>query len=357
MARPRRLAIGDPQGPLPKLLEILDRHEALGDDGRLASTVHLVSIGDHFDWGQPADRERAAADGLAVLAWLAAQPPDQATLVLGNHDLARVGELAGFDDAGYRAARGEADAAYRSGAVDRAAQARFLERHPAFPTAEAAARDISTFSVAQRTLVTSLLRARRFVLALAAAPDLLLCHAGVTLDELLALGLPPEAPATAIAEALNAALDAACEHWTPGEPLAIPGLHRPGSAAQEEGRGMLFHRPANPEREGEDAKLYDGPPRRRFDPRRLPAGLTQAIGHIRDAKCREILGPWADGGAAVDGPLRHLRVAGGAVRYRRGLPEAADARAATLLFLDGGIFWANAAHYELLDLGTRRAAL
>ena len=90
----------------------------------------------------------------------------------------------------------------------------------------------------------------------------------------------------------------------------------------------------------------------------MPRGLTQAIGHIRDAKCRRLLGPWAADEAAQDGPLRYLRVRGAEVRYARGLPKADDRAAATLLFLDGGMYFIpDLADYELLDLDRLAPAL
>ena len=52
------------------------------------------------------------------------------------------------------------------------------------PHAEMLARDVSCFDVAQRTLVTRLLKERRLQVAVAAAADLLLVHAGLTTDDL-----------------------------------------------------------------------------------------------------------------------------------------------------------------------------
>jgi hypothetical protein len=352
IGRPRLLAIGDAQAPLSKFLEILDRHSALGSDGRLSEDVHLVSIGDHFDWGTRVSRDQAASDGLALLAWLCAHASDQATLILGNHDLSRVGELAGFDDATFREAQlaAEADA--------QGAEAAFLTRFPALPTAEAATRDLATFREPQRTLVTSLLRARRFSAGAAAGADFLLCHAGITVDDLDHVGVRPaqRAHAPRVAAALNAALDQAVSDWSDGEVLAIPYLHQPGHAKTGEGRGIFVHRPSLPDGRGSTPADFEGPPRRRFLPESLPLGLTQAIGHIRDGKCRKLLLPHDPDEPLVDGPLRHLRLREGELRYARGLPDAAEPDAATLLFLDGGMFWAAAADYELLDLATRRAA-
>jgi hypothetical protein len=206
--------------------------------------------------------------------------------------------------------------------------------------------------VAQHDRVAALLRARRFCAAVASSPTLLLCHAGVTRDDLVAVGLDPasHAEARAVAGTLNALLDAAVEAWDDGGPLSIPPLHRPGSAAKGEGRGIFCHRPSNAD---VDARrdLFVGPPRRRFDPRGLPAGLTQAVGHIRDGKCRALFGPWvADGRRRTHGPLRHLRVRGDDVTYRLGLPDDTRPEDATLLFIDGGMNQAAADAYELLDL-------
>ncbi len=355
LSRPRRVAIGDPQAPFDKFLVILKRHGLLAAGDRLADDVSLVSIGDHFDWGGRGERALAAEDGARLLEWLASHASDQVAIVAGNHDLARVGELVGFDDAGFAAAQAEADSIYVNGrVVDPDEEDAFKRRWPALPTAETAARDLAGFRADQRALVASLLREGRFMLGLAATDDLLLCHAGVTRDDLGRIDVPPERwrDAQAVAGALNAALDTAVAGWNAASPLSIPGLHRPGSARDGECRGILVQRPAHPDSE---AHLCVGPPRRRFDPRGLPAGLTQAIGHIRDKKSRDLLGPWADGAASQDGPLRHLRVRGDDVRYTRGLPATQDPDAATLLFLDGGMnFVRDVADYELLDLDTRR---
>ena len=90
----------------------------------------------------------------------------------------------------------------------------------------------------------------------------------------------------------------------------------------------------------------------------LPEGfqVEASIGHIRDPKCRKLLGPWTNGEPAIDGPLRHLTARGGEVRYVRGLPTAPDPEAATLVFLDSGMnFIPDPARYELFDIDARRA--
>ncbi|MCA2980713.1 MAG: metallophosphoesterase [Myxococcaceae bacterium] len=337
---PRHVAIGDPQASFETFLAVLEGHRLLGDDGRLQPDVHLVSMGDHFDYGTPDVRERATFDGEAILAWLTAHPPEQVTVLLGNHDVCRVMELSPYTDEAFAAAHAEARALYDAEADARA----FLARHPTVPDAECLARDYSCFSASQRGLVTALLRARRFRLA-AHHRGLLLVHAGVTEDDLSLLGIAPT-DAASVAEALNAFLDARVEAWRDGA-LDLSPLHQPGSAASGEGRGVMYHRPCDPSTQ--PARRLDGPPRRRFDPRRLPAAFPQAIGHIRDAKCRALMPRWSPPGPGVDGPLRSLTIDGEAVRYGPGCEPGAR-----LYFTDGGMLHAPRGEYHLLDLDTRQ---
>lgn len=348
-----RLAIGDPQAPLERFLTILGRAGLLTDSGRLRPDVLLVSIGDHFDWGTREEREQATREGLAILAWLALHPADQVLLCAGNHDLARVGEHVALEDESFRRLRAEADTIYIDGRVDRALERAFLERAPMFPSAEVASRDLSTFSAAQREWVAHLLQNRRLRLAHALGPTLLLNHAGITLDELSALGLPPSCAQDAprLAHALNLALDTAWALRSPGRPLHLPGLYRAGSAAGREGAGMLYHR----------AMLSGGVlgdvggtiPRRRFPPARLPHGLTQVIGHVRDKKSRELLGQRAL--RARDGVLRHLTVAGHRIDYAHGTRALARPDEAVVLHIDGGMRSCPTGDYELLDLDALKA--
>lgn len=353
--RERALAMGDPQAPLSTVLGVLDRHGALGRDGLIRPEVLLVSVGDHFDWGSTSSRTQTTSDCTALLSWLACHPPDQVVLLAGNHDLARVGELASIDSDTYEAARDAATRIYRKGKTSPQQEAAFRVQFPNFPTAEAAARDLSAFSVAQRSLVLSLLRAGRLRLAWAASASVLVNHAGVTGDDLALLGLPPEdwSDARVVADALNRALDAAVAGWQ-GEPLHIAGLHTPGNAAIGEGGGILFHRPANPALGSEAA--FVGPTRRRYDPRRLPRGLTQVVGHVRDAKSRALLGPWCDDARPMDGVLRHLRTDGASVSYRHGVPAREEPGTATLLFIDAGMQHVGPGGYPLLDLRSLAAA-
>ena len=350
-----RVAMGDPQAPLPRVLEILDRHDLLGDDGRVHPRAGLVSMGDHFDWGAPSERAFAAESGFALLAWLSAHPADQVSILVGNHDLARVGELAAYDDARFAEARAEALALRRipmhqPGRAER--RHAFLTVHASLPSVGVAVRDLSTFEARQRALVEALLRAGRLRAAIAVADDFLLIHAGVTPEDLEAAAFDGDpAHAGQVANFIQGAFSDAIAAWDGETPFGLPPLYRPGSYSEGESRGIFVQRPADPA-VGE-LPLFEGPPRRRFDPRILAPGLTQATGHIRDSKCHDLMPVWSDYGKAFDGPLRHLWTDGRRVRYRRGAPP--DESGALLLFTDGGMNHADPAQYELLDLGTRRA--
>lgn len=344
MRHTRHVAMGDPQAPLATVTQVLREHDLLAGD-RLRPGVQLVSVGDHFDFGPPEARRLATDDGFALLSWLASHPPEQVVLLAGNHDLARVCELASFaDDEAFVTARQAADAAWRRGDVDAALEAAFVARWPNMATAEALARDFSCFSVAQRDLVTGLLRARRLRLA-HAHRGLLVLHAGVTGDDLASVGLAAT-DADAVARGLNDFLDARVDAWQAG-PLDLEPLHQPGDATRGEGRGALFHRPADPAH-GAPAHFV-GPPRRRFDPRRLPAGFSQVIGHVGDEKCRGGMPDWSHG-VTAPGAIRSLSVSGDEVRYQPGC--APDAR---LYLIDGAMGRVAASDYQLFDLDARRA--
>ena len=345
------VAVGDPQAPLAQFFAVLDAHGLRRGDGRLRDDVALVSMGDHFDWGARERRAQATQDALDLLAWLTSHPPEQVAILVGNHDLARVGELASVDDATWARARAEADAIYKTG--DAAAEAAFRARWPMLPSSEVAARDLSAFSAAQRALVEELLATRRFRAAIAPAPDLLLTHAGATIDDLAVAGVDVARPIDAreAADRLDQALYDAVDARARGAPLVVPGLHVPGSGKDGEGRGMLYQRPSDPAVDDDPAK-FAGPPRRRFDPRRLPRGLTQACGHIRDAKCRKLMPRFLVDEPAFEGPIRSLRVDDASIVYRRGVVERGP-DAALLLFLDNAMLDVDPGAYEVLDLETR----
>ncbi len=339
--------MGDPQAPATVVRGVLGAHELLDGSGRLRDDVHLVSLGDHFDWGRKAERAQATADGLETLSWLSSHDPEQVTLLLGNHDLARVGELSEFDQATFELAQRAADAVYRLPKGDERADAEraLLERYPTLPDAECLARDYSCFSTAQRDLVTRLLRTGRFRLA-ASLSGALLVHAGVTVADGAPLRLDDAAGPDLWAERLNRFLDERVGAWVTG-PLNLEPFHRPGSAARGEGVGALYHRPADPKVAKQAASP---PPRRRFDPREVPLSLTQVVGHIRDAKCRELMPAWADPDDARDG-IRSLVTDGRSVRYASGVVAGAQ-----LIFADAGMNHVPFDSYPLFDVDARRVA-
>jgi hypothetical protein len=332
---PRRwLAVGDPQTSHERFFALLDRHGARAED------VGLLSIGDHFDYG--ADREAAARDGLANLEWLAKRP---SILIAGNHDLCRVIELAFETDESFEAARALAS----SGDVST-----FTTNFPRIPTPLIALRDFNGFTVAQRSLVQSLLLERRFALAAVATvrgSRALFVHAGVTTRELSLLGIPHERDPARIARALNTWLDdrvdRVADAWRRGEPAALDlePLHF-GGAAGVEGSGFLYQRPVNA------AVVEAGGERpRRFDARELPRDLVQVVGHTAHKKSREELGDWVTEAArAVEygGGLRTLIVDDQPI-YDLGLIDPRPG-AATMIMIDAGMSDNRISDYPLLEI-------
>ena len=341
MSGRRVVAMGDPQAPFARVMEVLKARSLLAGD-KLADDVHLVVMGDYYDYGGADAGARAeSAEGSArLIAWLVSHAEEQVTLIAGNHDLARVGELAHMDDATFGRAQAEADKGYYAKTPARPEQA-FKDEFD-LPGWEVASRDFSAFRERQRALVTDLLSARRMRAAFAPSAHVLMVHAGVTTAQLALAGAGPAKDARVLANALNRSLYAAFDGWRTGKTkkLTLPGLHEPGSAAGE-GTGFFYHRPAlDPSKS----------PGRRFHPRDLPVGLTQVVGHIGDEKCRELLG--LDPAGAKNGPLRHLVVKGDSVQYAHGLPAEPAPKTldvATMIFTDGGMLRAEPADYELFS--------
>jgi hypothetical protein len=324
----RTIAIGDPQTSSTRLFAALDHHGLLGDDGWLAADVRLISMGDHFDYFVP---ERAAGriEGVLVLAWLAAHPREQVILLAGNHDLARVMELIAIDDVRFLAAGDMARSIFDGPRGERAARTReFRALYPELATTGYAGRDYNAFTVEQRVLVQRLLLENRFDLALA-EDDVLYTHAGVTNREVAILGVTPDAHAIAAAlqARFAAALAAVAGDWRRGiaTPLSLEPLHVHGADGSE-GGGLLYHRPADPERHGARAD-WELDPRapRRFDPRTLPA-ITQVVGHTGHSKAWKEMPRWREPGMTGDrGGLRTLSVTRDRVLYRRGIHHDGDA--------------------------------
>jgi hypothetical protein len=334
----RTLVMGDPQASFGKLMALLGNHGALDGD-RLASDVVLVSIGDHFDYDSR-DWEAAGQDGVRFLRWLASHDDAQVKLLLGNHDASRVMELVAISDERFAAARAFARALDR----DVARNARFLAAFPELPTPGLAGRDFASFSAEQRALTMELLLAGRFRLALVGElPDgraALLTHAGVTNRELAMLGVAaePRAIAEALEDHLARAVERVRDDWTRGiaTPLSLEPLHVAGIPG-EEGGGLLYHRPTNPERRDADRSWQLAVERpRRFDARALPLGLVQIAGHTGHGKCLEELGPWSTEAARgrEHGGIRTLRLSGQTVTYDLGVAEPA-AGVADLILIDG----------------------
>jgi len=356
--------MGDPQAPFTKVLEVLDWHGALVGD-RIAPDVVLVSIGDHFDY----DLENptvAAQEGLRLLRWLASHPSHQVTLLLGNHDASRVMELAHLTDDEFETARRLArsidDTEHTAGeaAAERRMRDEFVPAFPELPPPGVLGRDYASFTTEQRALVQELLLARRFHLSrVGELPDgrvVLLTHAGVTSRELGMLGRDGAEPAeisAALEAQLHAAVDAVRGDWQRGvnTALSLAPLHVTGGNG-EEGGGLLYHRPSNPDRPDADKawELSAARPRR-FDPRTLPAGVTQIAGHSGHAKCVHELGPWVAESAKTrkHGGIRTLRVSGNHVVYDMGIAPPAD-DVADLILIDGELRRVPANEVVLLPL-------
>src|SRR5690606_26653025 len=120
-----------------------------------------------YDLEHPAE---AAAEGLHTLRWLASHEPAQVVLLFGNHDAARVMELAHLDDETFQTARAmgrEIDHVAKTvgpkAAKDR--EREFRAKYPALPSSGVIGRDYASFTTEQRALVIELLLAGRFSLA------------------------------------------------------------------------------------------------------------------------------------------------------------------------------------------------
>ncbi|HEY0250921.1 MAG TPA: hypothetical protein VGC41_05310, partial [Kofleriaceae bacterium] len=164
----KRFVLGDPQAPFAHVMALLERSGVLAGD-RLRDDIELVSIGDHFDYDlRTPDVSRQ--EGLRTLRWLASH--ETVTLILGNHDAARVVELASVSDAQFAAARTLALSIEETKRTDGRAAAKLREAnefHAQFPqlsTSGIVARDYASFSEEQRALVVELLLAGRFHLVL-----------------------------------------------------------------------------------------------------------------------------------------------------------------------------------------------
>lgn len=366
--RERWWVMGDPQGSLRRVLGALGDAGLLGADGRLRQEVGLVSMGDHFDFKLEdgmtvAD---AARQGEALLSWLASHPPDQVVLLGGNHDFARVMELAGVSDADWAEARAigiRAEELAKQSPVLAALVAEFHVRFPDIPTPDVARRDWQAFTVSQRALLKALLLHGRLRLAAVgrlpgSGQEVLLTHAGVTVRELGLLGLPERAGAVQVAEALERLLAEAVARvapsWLAGgaEPLSLHPVNVTGRTRQE-GGGLLHHRASLRTAEVDPDWCFRPESPRRFEPHALPRGLVQAAGHVSHRRCVKGLGHLVDDAAraAARATVRTLSVSGpGEGSYRVGLhPPVAGA--ATLYLVDPAFSEFEETAFEWLTLG------
>jgi len=357
----RWFVVGDPQTTAKRFFSVLDRYGILGADGLLAPGMGLVSMGDHFDFSMGSPEAEPA--GREIFAWLVAQEGSVHVLV-GNHDIARVAELAFESDASFAAARRDAVVIrdlHRDGKSDEATarEEAFFERFPRVPSPGMVLKDFASFSVAQRRHVQRAMLAKRMRLALVAqvhGRPALLTHAGVTRRELRLLDVPAE-PA-AIAGALERRFDEAIERvatsWGAGDEaaLALEPIHVAGRS-RKEGGGLLYHRPARRDRDGADPEwelAAESP--RKFDPRDLPPGLVQMIGHSGHARMVRDLPGFVVAGSERDGiPLRTLSVsaAGDVVRYEEGVVPPAPG-GATVYMVDPGFAHEPLAHVAICEV-------
>lgn len=325
MSSRRWFAIGDPQTTFERFAGILRQHGLLDGAGRLRPDVGLVSMGDHFDFDYEKNGrtlEQAGQDGLRILEWLAEHPPEQIMILMGNHDAARVMELAFESDASFAEARRLA-----AGAVEA-----FFRAVPHIPTPGSTLRDYAVFTVAQRELVQRLLREGRMRLAVVGYRDgrpMLMTHAGVTTRQLELLGIATDARSIAdvLGRRLEEALARVAPTWARGEHAALDlrPLHTAGTSGKE-GSGLLYHRVS---RKADDTG-------RRFHPASLPRGLVQVWGHTGHHKCKEELEEaWLadDAKALARGGLRTLTVSDAGVRYMAHVEPPEDG-AATVYLID-----------------------
>jgi Calcineurin-like phosphoesterase len=369
----RTVAIGDLQASSQRIFEVLAYHDLLDAEGRIRGDVQLLSVGDHFDYGTRAGGllGQARRDGHDVLAYLAAHHPEQVVILFGNHDAARVMELAGASDERFEEAvplvaelvalRATDPEAYRARLAD------YVARFPELPAPEQVHRDYSAFSSGQRKLVQEMLMAGRIRLAgtarLPTGELVLATHAGVTMREVAMLGVSSITAAElapALTRRLEAAVAAVAPAWQRGElaALSLAPLHLPCAIGREgmpelpEGGGLLYHRPSDPDRPGVDRQWAAAPGRpRRFHPRSLPAGVLQLVGHTGHPKCVEELARWTESSMREE-PCgrRSLRVRGDDIRYQLGACRP-DEGEAVLYLIDPSLSRAHdAASVEIFEL-------
>jgi len=153
---------------------------------------------------------------------------------------------------------------------------------------------------------------------------------------------------------MRAAIDERRAEWLAGARtrMSLAPLYQAGEKGQE-GGGMLYHRPVQIDRAGSAPDWALDPARpRRFDPRSLPRGLRQIVGHTGHRKCKvELDDVWFTAAARAKdlGGIRTLRVDGERVLYDLGILEDRPG-VADLYLVDGEMRFAPPNEYPLLPL-------
>jgi hypothetical protein len=352
-------AMGDLQCEFNKLLSVLKANHCLDKTEKLAADVRLITVGDYFDYHdkESNDVQRTQRNGCQILEWLSKHSSEQVTILLGNHDICRVAELINYSEERYAKARQLAIEVSLEECPKK--RQRFREQFPELPSPGIAERDFSSYGVKQRELIIQLLLEERVQLACVASFNghpVLLNHAGVTERELEILQLSGETNPEIIAEALNTTLRKAVQKvskaWQRGErpALDLSPLHVAGTTDQE-GGGLLYHRPCNPEAY-KSSWAFDSHRPRRYHPQALPRGLIQVCGHTTHKKCLKELGDWIHPSARsqVLWQLRTLTVDNDQVSYRAGTPKDFNDTEAIMIMIDAAINDVSPKQYPLLKL-------
>lgn len=348
-------AVGDPQTTFTRFSTAL-KH-LIGEDGWLKPTIGLVSMGDHFDFlspkkDDPEGRAAAGLEGQLILAWLAAHPPEQVPIILGNHDACRVIELSHVDDPEFIAARTKS---YEEN-VDEWKLAKKL----GIPNAGMLRKDFSCFAQAQRNQVQKLLMEGRYRFSLVAEHDnepLLMVHAGFTARELKILGLKeegltPQQVHDQLEAFLVKAVSAVADTWKAGgkAKLKLDPLHVTPEPGREAG-GFMAHRPSNRGNRPVTSWEFNPECPRRYHVLDIPRSFNQAVGHTGKAILERELKPWCSKVEFGGGACHTLHVGEPEPVLERGI-QAKKGDATRLFLLDPGFAYLDSDEepVELLEI-------
>jgi hypothetical protein len=374
-SRRKWYAVGDPQTSALKFFEILHHHGLLAHTGWLRSDCGLIVCGDYFDFKpRPEDpsfdtlkkkREWMGNQGLMILKWLTTHPLDHIVVLIGNHDVARVCELDAFDDERFDKAYDlgvELLSDVREGRLHQEeAQRVFYEAYPRLVSPRIALEYFPAFQARQKEFLRRLLQLRRVQItahgSIRGRKPVLITHAGITTQTLTHLQLKHSTAPEHICLEMNrfffnkAALS--LQGWRLGRssPLDLKPLVLP-TTREQVGGGVLSHRPIDPNT-CRDPKLLRGLTPARYDPRDLPHGLTQIIGHVGHEKCVEAMPRWLDNKNTHKklGNIRTLQIHKDKVHYNYCF--VANQQIDTSIFMiDGLMQKCMSQDYEILPLET-----